>query len=112
MTSLKVRHANEIAEAMAKMLDDDKFMEVYQPIQKEAAEKEESVKENVESKVEASEEEKLEVQAEEIDKKTQAALDFTIGNLAKVADALDANGFAGLADIVDETIGKIAEKKS
>jgi hypothetical protein len=40
-----------------------------------------------------------------------AAVDFTISHLTKIASALDNNGFAGLANIIDETIKRVAAKK-
>ena len=46
------------------------------------------------------------------DENTVVALDFAMGHLIKVADALDKKGFAGVARMVDETIEKLAAKKS
>jgi hypothetical protein len=40
------------------------------------------------------------------------AVNFAINHLVKVADALDGNGFAGVANMVDETIQALAKKKS
>ena len=40
-----------------------------------------------------------------------AAVDFAITHLTKIAAALDNNGFAGLANIIDETIKRVAAKK-
>jgi len=42
---------------------------------------------------------------------TSLAIDFAMGHLVKIADALDNKGFAGVASIVDETIEKLAKKK-
>jgi hypothetical protein len=46
-----------------------------------------------------------------VDDQTVVALDFAMGHLIKVADALDKKGFAGVAGMVDETIEKLAAKK-
>jgi hypothetical protein len=46
-----------------------------------------------------------------VDDNVVAAVDFTISHLTKIASALDNNGFAGLANIIDETIKRVAAKK-
>jgi hypothetical protein len=46
-----------------------------------------------------------------VDDNVVAAVDFTISHLTKIASALDNNGFAGLANIIDETIKSVAGKK-
>jgi hypothetical protein len=46
-----------------------------------------------------------------MDEKTSVALDFTVNNLVKLADALDSNGFSGIANLLDEAIEKVAAKK-
>jgi len=51
-------------------------------------------------------------EAEPMDEKTAAAVTFAMNHLVKVADALDKGGFAGVAGLVDETINKLAGKKS
>lgn len=45
------------------------------------------------------------------DPKVEAAINFTIQHLTKIANALDNNGYAGLANIIDEAMEKVAAKK-
>jgi hypothetical protein len=45
------------------------------------------------------------------DPKVEAAVNFTIQHLTKIANALDNNGYAGLANIIDEAMEKVAAKK-
>jgi hypothetical protein len=47
-----------------------------------------------------------------IDDRTAVAVDFAMTHLVRVADALDNKGFAGVASMVDDTIQKLAAKKS
>lgn len=46
-----------------------------------------------------------------LDPNTEIALAFAMDHLVKVADALDGRGFAGVAEIVDEAVEKLASKK-
>ena len=41
-----------------------------------------------------------------------AVIAYTIQHLTKIANALDSNGYAGLANVIDETIDKVAQKKT
>jgi hypothetical protein len=45
------------------------------------------------------------------DPKVEAAINFTLKHLTKIANALDNNGYSGLANMIDETIERLAAKK-
>lgn len=181
MTSLKVKDANEIAEAMAKALGDVEFNKIFKSasIEKEAmgpaetelatfiakckagqadnaawaamrnkyfgggegqtalaAELKQAYGEmNADSKINyyidamdacepaAADDEQMVSECSEgckcakcmgdmVDDRTALAIDFAMGHLVKVADALDNKGFSTVAGMIDETIAKLAAKKS
>lgn len=159
MTSLKVRYADEIMDAMAKQLQDESFVSLFKTaeLKKEAGSALEAYKAalgTVKNKAELDaawakhhdsvlqEENKEEgvlqkmtclqtAKARELglpgyatpgcaddapatcecDENMQVAAEFAIENLVKIADALDTNGYADLANFVDEAMQKIASKK-
>jgi len=165
MTSLKIKYANEIAEAMAEALGNEEFTSVFHKqasITKEAGpaleaykgdltgvkddnglkmvwskhlsalEKEENVEEGTLQAATCAQAAKAkelglpgyqvpgcaaddtqmaEDKEEEVDDQFAVAADFTLNHLAKLANTLDGKGFEKLADIVDEAMRKVAEKK-
>lgn len=179
MTSLKIKYANEIAEAMAQALGNEEFTSVFHKqasFKKEAGPALEAYKgdlasvtdksglevawnkhlpalqqeENVEEGTiqaatcaqaakaqqlglpgyqvpgcpeaqmahdescgcpeKMTEWEGVEEEEEEANDQFAIAADFTLGHLAKLANALDNQGFEKMADMVDETMQKIAKK--
>lgn len=123
MTSLKMKYADEIAENMIKALGDNEFTNMFN---KTASSKEEECMS--EDCMEGSEmmacdvcnekpcrcrEQRCEgcgkmpcVCAQEV-----VAAEFALNKLVKIADTLDNKGFNSIANILDETMEKLAKKK-
>lgn len=157
MTSLKVKYANEIAEAMAKTLGDNNFTNVFYKqavLNKEAGPALEAYKRDLENVTDENgliktwnkylssiqEEENIEegtfqdavcaqaVKARELgiygyqvpgcsandawDQKHISAANLTLNKLTDIANTLDNNGFSKIADIIDDTMHKIAKYKT
>lgn len=112
MTSLKVKYANEIAEAMAKTLEDSEFIQTFN---KTASE---DCADCGDSDIMLGDDKETNEcpECSYVKDKCQCAKDviaaeFALTKLVKVADALDNKGCQVIANLIDEVMTKIAAKK-
>lgn len=108
MVSIKPQYIDEIVASMAEKLENKEFQSLFT---KEAS-TDKVAEEN--PAINPAENPATVAGNEEVASNPQMSLaaDFALKNLAEVADALDNNGFSVLADLVDETMTKLAKYKT